>query len=87
MARTKTLTKANLAQNKRLGDALDRAMRDVFAVMAPRNDVPFSQCLDAAPDSVRDAYDLAYQNLLAWECEMVSQGRGWRDDRYHFRAY
>ncbi len=54
MARSKTLTKPQIARGKKLATARDAASMAVFGGL---HDVPWNQCYRTAPDSVRTAYD------------------------------
>ena len=75
MARTKTLTKPQIARGAKLRAAVEAARSAIFA---GEMHVPFNQMYRTAPDGVRE--------LLAFEFEMQAEGRGWFEAG-RFRAY
>lgn len=84
--RIKTLTKAQEAKYAKLKASLSDAFDKVYAA-APDDHTPFSQCYELASRCVRAAYDGAQRAISDFERNMVVEGRGYFDGRYHFYAY
>lgn len=75
------------ARHAKALQAREVAQGKVYSVMAPRNDVPFFQCLSAAPSDIAQLWHdaCAAQDLV--EREAIDAGRAWRDARGGFNWY
>jgi hypothetical protein len=67
-------TKARVAK---LQAALDAIRAQVYACGPDRN-TPFRDCLNAAPDTLWEAYQEAHEALTEAEAEAVATGRAYR---------
>jgi len=56
---------------------LDGIVSRVFA-LAPSRDVRLRDCLDMAPEELREEYEAAFEALIEAERAAVSQGRAYR---------
>lgn len=86
MARTKTLTKANLSEQQKLTDAL-RAARAVIYAASPSTETRLSECLKLATNVQRLAYKDALDALHIFEHRMIAEGRGYRNAGGIFYPY
>lgn len=63
------------------------ARRDVIYRAAPRDDVPFSTCLDMASSDAKSGYRAATEALFALESDLINARRGYRDATGAFQPY
>lgn len=71
-------TKAQRAKHEKLIAAVEKLSDAVFAVVHPRNDVVFSECLRLAPPALVNAREAALAELWAFEAQLIDEGRAWR---------
>ena len=73
--------------------ALHNAQMLVFAAAdkvfsaSTRTDVPFSECLKMASPETRKFHADALESLQTLERDLIAKGRGYRDQRGHFKTY
>lgn len=72
------ITKTQIAKWQKLDRDLNIAVKAVFNVVHPRNDIVFSECYKQAPNDIKTAYDNARRAKADFEYEMISQGRAYR---------
>ena len=71
------MRKIDLAKYRALYKTLNAAQSAVFAVVAPRRDVVFGECLKLASADQVKAYQDASRALRDFESELISAGRAW----------
>ena len=81
------LKKAQAAILANLEKRKSAAADAVYGSQFPRRDIPFSECLKAAPEAIAARYEQAVTAHVGFQCAMVEQGRGYWDDRGIFRPH
>jgi hypothetical protein len=64
----------------------DATVKLVYAC-APNQVTPFSECLKLAPPDLRTQLEALNSQMIGAECDAVSTGKAWRNERGHIMWY